>query len=82
VRIREGGTLDLATFDYDQLGRRDRLTLGNGAVPDYGYDAVSRLATLSHDLEGALPTNDNLITLTYNPASQIVGRVATNNAYA
>ena len=82
TKIRENGGFVLATFDYDQLGRRDRLTLGNGAVTDYGYDAVSRLATLAHDLNGAVQTNDNSVTLTYNPASQIVKREATSGLYA
>lgn len=31
---------------------------------------------------GTDTTYDNLVTLTYNPAGQIAGRVATNNAYA
>ncbi|HEX8222476.1 MAG TPA: RHS repeat-associated core domain-containing protein [Allosphingosinicella sp.] len=78
--IREGGTTLLATFEYDQLGRRDRLVLGNGAITDYQYDDASRLWKLTHDPAGT--AHDNEITLTYNPAGQIVGRVATNNAYA
>ena len=82
VKIREAGAIDLATFDYDQLGRRDKLTLGNGDVTDYGYDAVSRLATLAHDLVAGGTANDNLVTLSYNPASQIVRREAANSLYA
>jgi RHS repeat-associated protein len=87
-RIREGVVATqlpgdtLATFDYDQLGRRERLTLGNGAVTTYEYDAVSRLWKLGHDLGGIATTNDNLITLGYNPASQIASRSSTNSAYA
>lgn len=77
--IRESGTTLLASFDYDQLGRRDRLVLGNGAVTDYQYDSASRLWKLIHDPAGT--GHDNTIELTYNPAGQIVGRTASNNAW-
>jgi RHS repeat-associated protein len=80
IAIRESGTTLLATYEYDQLGRRDRLVLGNGAVTDYEYDAASRLWKLTHDPAGA--AYDNTIELTYNPAGQIAVRTATNNAYA
>ncbi|HEX8222471.1 MAG TPA: RHS repeat-associated core domain-containing protein [Allosphingosinicella sp.] len=70
----------LATFEYDQLGRRDRLILGNGVVTDYEYDDASRLEMLKHDMGGT--AHDNTIELTYNPAGQIVGRKASNDAYA
>jgi YD repeat-containing protein len=79
TKIRENGGFVLAAFDYDDLGRRDRLVLGNGAVTDYGYDAVSRLETLGHDFPGT--ASDNLVTFTY-PASQIESREATNSLYA
>ena len=51
--IRENGTTLLASFEYDQLGRRDRLILGNGAVTDYQYDSASRLSKLIHDPAGS-----------------------------
>jgi YD repeat-containing protein len=60
--IRENGSFVLAAFGYDRLGRRERLTLGNGAVTTYGYDAAGRLETLGHDLGGSDATNDNLVT--------------------
>jgi RHS repeat-associated protein len=86
TKIRENGATSgvgvLASYDYDDLGRRKRLTLGNGDVADYGYDAVSRLHTLGHDLVAGGSANDLTITLAYNPASQIVSRVASNNLYA
>ena len=31
----------LATFAYDDLGRRTSLTFGNGAVTTYGYDTTA-----------------------------------------
>ncbi len=84
--IRENGATSgvgvLATYGYDPLGRRTSLTFGNGEKTLYAYDGVSRLASLTHDLGGTLTTNDNAIAFTYNPASQIVGRTASNSAYA
>jgi RHS repeat-associated protein len=76
----ESGIGVVATFEYDQLGRRDRLILGNGAVTDYEYDDASRLEMLKHDPAGT--GHDNTIELTYNPAGQIIGRKASNDAYA
>ncbi|MFX7010013.1 hypothetical protein ABTI12_20185, partial [Acinetobacter baumannii] len=36
----------LASFSYDNLGRRLGVTYGNGTVRSYGYDNVGRLAGL------------------------------------
>jgi RHS repeat-associated protein len=80
IAIRENGTTLLASFDYDDLGRRERLTLGNGAVTHYRFDPVSRLRELEHDFGGT--GHDNLVTFTYNAASQIETRLATNDLYA
>jgi RHS repeat-associated protein len=69
----------LAGFGYDNDGRRVSLSQG-GAVTRYGYDRVSRLTRLEHDLGGT--ANDNVVTFSYNPASQIVARSGSNDAYA
>src|SRR3954462_3684524 len=85
-RIRENGATSgvgvLATYGYDQLGRRASLTYGNGETTAYSYDAVSRLSSLTLDLGGVATTNDVTFPYAYNPASQIVGRNASNNLYA
>lgn len=70
----------LATYAYDDLGRRTGLTFGNGAVQAYTYDPVSRLASLTNDL--ASTANDLSQTFAYNPASQIASTVRTGDAYA
>jgi RHS repeat-associated protein len=86
VKIRENGATSgvgvLATYTYDQLGRRSSLTYGNGESASYSYDAVSRLSQLSHDLGGSATTNDLTLTFAYNPASQIVSTTRSNNLYA
>ena len=66
----------LATYTYDDLGRRTGLTFGNGASQAYTYDPVSRLASLTNDLSGS--ANDLSQTLAYNPASQIASTVRKN----
>jgi RHS repeat-associated protein len=82
--IRENGATAgvgvLASYGYDNLGRRTSITFGNGATQVFTYDAVSRLATLSNDLSGT--TNDLSVTYSYNPASQITQAVRTGDAYA
>ncbi|MFL6844026.1 MAG: hypothetical protein ACJ8ER_04005 [Allosphingosinicella sp.] len=42
----------LATYAWDDLGRRSSLTRGDGSVLSYGYDAVSRLTSLADNLVG------------------------------
>jgi RHS repeat-associated protein len=82
--IRENGATSgvgvLATFDYDQLGRRMSLTRGNGTVTSYGYDPVSRLESLGHELVGA--AHDLTLEFGYNPASQIASTERSNDSYA
>lgn len=84
TKIRENGATSgvgvLATYGYDDLGRRTSLAFGNGASQAYGFDAVSRLASLTNNLSGT--TNDLSQALSYNPASQIVSNVRTGDAYA
>ena len=84
IAIRENGAASgvgvLATFGYDDLGRRISLTRGNGAVTSTAYDPVSRLATLADNVTGT--TNDQSATFSYNPASQIGSVTRTNDAYA
>lgn len=47
--LRENGNFALATFAYDDQGRRTSLTRGNGTSTSYGYDPASRLSSLEQD---------------------------------
>ena len=69
-----------ATYEYDDLGRRKKLTLGNGVVTDYAFDGASRLTDMDHDFNGT--TNDTDIDFSYNPAGQITQRVGSNDLFA
>jgi hypothetical protein len=62
-----------------ELGRR--ITRSGGSVGiDYGYDAVSRLATLGQRFPA---TRNNLFqSFAYNPASQVASETKDNDAYA
>jgi RHS repeat-associated protein len=63
-------------------GRRDQLSRDAlGATTTYGYDPVSRLASLSHNLDGVGATNDVAIGFGYNPASQVFTRSVSNESY-
>jgi len=75
-----GATATIASFIYDGLGRRSNSTL-SGAPSIYVYDPLSRLSSLTHNLAGT--TADLVLGFTrYNPASQIVTRTRSNDAYA
>ncbi|MDB5581006.1 MAG: repeat protein [Bradyrhizobium sp.] len=84
--IRENGAASgvgvLATYAYDDLGRRTSLSRGNGTSTTYGYDNVSRLTSLGLDLDGTGTTNDLSLGFAYSPANQIAGMTRSNNGYA
>ncbi len=69
----------LATFTYDDLGRRTAVTRGNGTSSTYSYDSADRLSGLTQDVAGTI--NDQTWTFSYSPASQINSRSATNDSY-
>lgn len=84
-KVRENGATSgvgvLATYAYDDLGRRTSLTRGNGTISTYGFDPVSRLTSISNDLVGT--ANDLTINaFTYNPADEIMGYTRSNDSYA
>jgi RHS repeat-associated protein len=82
--IRENGAASgigvLATYGFDNLGRRTSITRGNGTVTSLDYDAVSRLSSLGQDVAGT--SSDVSVTLTYNPASQINVYTRSNDSFA
>jgi RHS repeat-associated protein len=77
--IRENGGAVLASFGYDELGRRTGIARGNGTVTSYGYDAASRLKTLAQELAGA--EGDAATTFRHNPAMQIASETRSNDRY-
>jgi RHS repeat-associated protein len=84
TRIRENGATSgagvLATFAYDDLGRRASLTRGNGTTTSYTCDAASRLTQLVQDLAGT--ANDLTLGFTWNPAGQIATASRSNDLYS
>jgi len=83
LKLRENGANSgvqvLATFAYDDLGRRTSLTRGNGAVTNYSFDAASRLASLQQN--PASTGYDTTFSFAYNPAGQITARTNNNSAF-
>jgi RHS repeat-associated protein len=84
AHIRENGASSgagvLATYAYDDLGRRTSLTQGDGTTNSYTFDPVSRLSQLAHDLSGT--SYDQTLGFSYNPASEIRQNTRSNDAYA
>ncbi|HEX8535334.1 MAG TPA: hypothetical protein VF662_14305 [Allosphingosinicella sp.] len=68
----------LASFGYDDLGRRTSLTRGKGTSTSYGYDPASRLSQLVQSASGAPFLTSGF---SYNPASQILLRTRSNDVY-
>jgi RHS repeat-associated protein len=77
-----GPSTTLASVHYDGLGRRALMARDTvGARTTYGYEPSSRLQSLTHDMDGSATAKDATTSFAYNPASQIVTRSLTNNAY-
>ena len=80
--IRESNGTPVAAYAYDNLGRRSLAWSGPGTpavVHSYGYDPAGRLSSLTLDLPGT--AKDQTWGLTYNAASQLVQRTASNSIY-
>ncbi|MDO8297684.1 MAG: RHS repeat-associated core domain-containing protein [Caulobacter sp.] len=69
----------LASFAYDDLGRRTGLTRGNGTSTTYGYDSADRPTALTQDVVGT--SYDQTFGFSWSPASQLLTRTASNAAY-
>ncbi len=84
TKVRENGATSgvgvLAAYEYDDLGRRKKLTRGNGVVTDYGFDGASRLTSMDTDFTGS--THDQDLTFSYNPAGQITQATRSNDLFA
>ena len=70
----------LATYGFDDLGRRTSLTRGNGTTTSYGYDNISGLTSLGQNL--ASTAYDLNLGFGNNPAGQISGTTRSNDVYA
>jgi hypothetical protein len=83
--IRENGATSgagvLATFTYDDLGRRVLLMRGNQTRTDYGYDPVSRLESLGLTFP-ASQTRSATFDFAYNKAGQIANKTSNKDDYA
>jgi RHS repeat-associated protein len=77
MAILENGGTSVAGFNYDDLGRRVDTCVG--AVASTDYDAISRLDYIERDL--AASAADQTLTFGYNPASQVITRTESNDAY-
>jgi len=71
------GSTTLATYTYDNLGRRTGLTRGNSTSTSYAYDAANRLTSLSH----TLASNSVSQTMTFTASSQLKSLSSNNTAY-
>jgi RHS repeat-associated protein len=83
--VRENGAQSgagvLASYSYDDLGRRLSITRGNGTVTAIARDALSRPTLLSHDLSGSAQ-DFSLGIIAYNAANQIKSATRSTDAYA
>jgi RHS repeat-associated protein len=79
----------LASYSYDNAGRRTGVTYGNGTSRSYGYDAISRLTGLQMTFPNASGYNHTIgglngtgTAISYSPASQIASIAKSNDSFA
>ncbi|MDR6536603.1 YD repeat-containing protein [Variovorax soli] len=77
--ILENGSVTLASYAYDDLGRRTTVTLGNGTTIQRTYDSQGALATLKNFL--ASPSQEVQYTYTRNQLGELKSVAWTNNLY-
>ncbi len=86
--IAENGSFTIASFAFDDLGRRTQIARGNGATTNLVFDPVGRLRSFAQDLGGS--THDLTVAgpaaggtgMSYNPSSQLIGQTRSNDVYA
>jgi YD repeat-containing protein len=76
-------TSPIITVAYNSQGLRASLSRGAAvASTTYTYDDALRLQAISHNLDGAVTTNDVTFGLAaYNSASQLLSQTVSNNNY-
>jgi len=80
IRENGGSGTPLAAFEYDALGRRSKLTRGNGTSTTYTVDSdTSTLSSLTMALAGN--NNYQVATFTRDLAGRITNRASTNSAF-
>ncbi len=78
--IKENGSTTVFTQAYDTAGRRWTQQRGaNVSTTTILYDPISRLQTLTQDLQGT--SYDGSATFAYNPANQVSSRTLSNAVY-
>lgn len=79
----DAGTNQLIGETYDNQGHRTNISRGASVASTVlGYDQISRLSSVAHNLDGSTTTNDVTLTFGYSPASQIATRNLSNGVYS
>lgn len=77
--IKETGTVNLASYAYDDLSRRTTVTLGNGTTTASTYDTQNQLSGLAHALAGT--AQDISYTYARNRIGDINTETWSNDLY-
>src|SRR5262249_31182844 len=73
-------TTTLATYAYDNLGRRTSVSRGNSTSETVSFNDAGLVSSLAQDLSGT--SDDETLTYSYNAAGGIVSRAGSNTSYA
>ncbi|WP_148095089.1 RHS repeat-associated core domain-containing protein, partial [Burkholderia stagnalis] len=79
LQLLENGTVSLAKYSYDTLGRRVQVDLGNGTRTEFAYDNQGFLSGKNHRFTSS--TEDWIATFTRNQLGDLKNQSVTNNRY-
>src|SRR3546814_8808894 len=74
-----GSTTNMVSYGYNNRGLRASQTGRYGQATAFGYDVAGRFNALSHNIAGT--AQDVAYSYGFNPASQIVQQVRSNDSY-
>lgn len=70
------GSISVANLTWNSLGLQEKLTKDNVST-NYEYDAIGRLTAMRQNLS----SQNDLVTMTYNPAGQVSSQDHSNSLY-
>ena len=73
-------TTTLATYGYDNLGRRVLTSRGNSTSESVSFNDAGLISSLAQNLDGT--SDDQTLTFTYNALGQIISRTGSDADYA
>jgi RHS repeat-associated protein len=77
IKLNGAGGASAVNLQYDQLSRRQTMTLSNGVVTSFGFDLADEAASLTHTFNGSNVS----FTYAYNKVQQLTSQSVSDNLF-